>query len=153
MALIHEQLYQSEDLAKIDFAEYIQILATNLFSAYDISSDKIALKINVDDIQMSVDTAITCGLIVNELVCNSLKYAFSGKTGEVCIYLHADNVNNLTLTVSDNGIGLPQDFDLENTESLGLQLVTALTSQLEGTIDINVNIGTEFNIVFPNKIL
>ena len=94
-----------------------------------------------------------CGLIVNELVCNSLKYAFSGKIGELCIYLKADNDNNLTLTVSDNGIGLPEDFDLETTESLGLQLVTALTSQLEGTLDINRNIGTEFNITFPNKTL
>lgn len=152
MALVHEQLYQSEDLARIDFAEYIQNLAANLLSSYDVNSDAIALKINVEHIHLSVDAAIPCGLIINELVANSLKYAFpSGKSGEIRIALHSDNNNQLLLSVSDNGIGLPSDFDIQNTETLGLQLVTALTGQLSGSIELNRNLGTEFKITFPEK--
>ena len=150
MALVHEQLYQSEDLGQINFAEYIQILAANLFDSYEVSSNAIALKINSEDIQLSVDVAIPCGLIVNELVLNSLKYAFpSDRKGEVYIKLYKDDNNQLLLVVNDNGIGLPPNFDLQNTESLGLQIVVALLNQLLGTIVINRNIGTEFKITFP----
>lgn len=154
MALVHEQLYQSEDLARIDFAEYIENLAANLLSSYDVNSDAIALKINVEPIHLSVDVAIPCGLIINEIVTNSLKYAFPlGKSGEICIDFHSDNNNQLLLSVSDNGIGLPPDFDIQDTETLGLQLVTALTGQLSGTIELNRNFGTEFKITFTEKSL
>lgn len=160
MALVHEQLYESEDLARIDFADYIQNLAANLLSSYDVSSDAIALKINVDNVLLSVDAAIPCGLMINELVSNSLKYAFPlipqgglrvspGNQGEIRIDFHAENDNHLHLTVSDNGIGFPQHLDFQNTETLGLQLVTALTSQLSGTIKLERNMGTKFKITFP----
>jgi two-component sensor histidine kinase/CheY-like chemotaxis protein len=150
MALVHEQLYQSQDLGQINFAAYIQVLAANLFDSYEVSSNAIALKINSEDIQLSIDAAIPCGLIINELVLNCLKYAFpSGRKGEVCIKFHKDNNNQLLLVVSDNGIGLPPNFDFQNTESLGLQIVVALVNQLSGTIMINRSIGTEFKITFP----
>jgi two-component sensor histidine kinase len=149
MALIHEQLYQTEDLAQIDFAEYIENLATNLLTSYERDSDAIALKLNIDDIKLNIDTAIPCGLIINELISNSLKYAFiPGKPGEIFISFHTKPDNYLQLIISDNGIGLPLDLDINNTDSFGLQLVTALTSQLGGTIEINRDIGTQFIIQF-----
>lgn len=152
MALVHEQLYQSEDLARIDFADYIQNLTANLFSSYDIHADAIALKINVDNVFLGVNAAIPFGLIINELVANSLKYAFPiGTTGCIYVDMYFDNDNHLTLSVSDNGIGFPADLDFHNTESLGLQLVTALTSQLQGTIELKRNNGTEFKITLQDK--
>jgi PAS domain S-box-containing protein len=149
MALIHEQLYQSTDLARIDFSNYIQNLAANLFSSYAFRADAITLKVNVDNVFLGVDAAVPCGLIINELVSNSLKYAFpSGKEGEIRIEIHAEKGSHLVLSVCDNGIGFPKDLDIKNTESLGLQIVTALTNQLAGTIELNRNKGTEFKIKF-----
>jgi len=149
MAMIHEQLYLSEDLAWIDFAEYIENLAANLLNSYNVDSEAIALKINVDKVNLELDAAIPCGLIINELISNSLKYAFpAGKKGEICVELHQENNNQLTLTVSDNGIGFPKDLDFYNTASLGLQIVIALTNQLEGTIELTREKGTKFKIIF-----
>jgi PAS domain S-box-containing protein len=152
MALIHEQLYQSKCLAKVDFAEYIRNLGTYLFQSYGVKSGTISLRVEVDDVFLDVDTAITCGLIVNELISNSLKYAFKGKKrGEIGIGLHSDNENAFTLTVKDDGVGFPKHLDFRKTESLGLQLVNALTNQLGGTIRLNRKGGTEFTIVFSNQ--
>jgi PAS domain S-box-containing protein len=156
IALIHEQLYQSKDLVRIDFAEYTQNLGSYLFQSYGVSSNDIKLRVKVDNILMGVDTAIICGLIINELVSNSLKYAFpkgwarsrgSKSKGEICIGLNPYE-NKLTLIVSDNGIGFPKDVDFRKTKSLGLQLVVALTDQLGGTIKLSRGIGTTFKITF-----
>ena len=138
MALIHEKLYQSKDLAQINLAEYIQDLVDSLFCSYEVRLKAIAVKLNIDDILVNLDTAIPCGLIINELVLNSLKHAFpSGKPGEIYISgMTSDSDNKFILIVGDNGIGLPPDFDFRNTESLGLQLVNILANQLEGTIAI-----------------
>ena len=125
-----------------------------MLSSYELNSSGVALQLNIDNIHLDIDTAIPCGLIINELVANSLKYAFlSGKYGKICIEFHSDNNNQFTLTVSDNGIGLPPDFDFRNTETLGWQLVYALTSQLEGSIEINTNVGTEIKINFKKQSL
>jgi len=149
MAMIHEQLYLSGDLAKVNFTEYIENLVANLFNSYNVNSEAIALKINVDNVNLKLDAAIHCGLIINELISNSLKYAFpAGKKGEICVELHQGNDKRSTLTVSDNGIGFPKDLDFHNTASLGLQIVTALTNQLEGIIELNRDRGTEFKIIF-----
>jgi two-component sensor histidine kinase len=149
MAFIHEQLYQSKNLSRIDFNEYICKLASSLFCAYEVSANTIALKINVDNVLLDIHAAIPCGLIINELVSNSLKYAFSaGKKGELSIGMRSDNDHDYTLIVADNGVGFPKDIDFQNTKSLGLQLVNALTDQLEGTIELNSHIGTEFKITF-----
>lgn len=153
MALIHEKLYQSENLDRVEFCEYIQELASNLYYSYEAGSQDIALTINVDNVQLGIDTAIPCGLIINELVSNSLKYAFpSGRSGEIIIDLHWEDDTELILSVSDNGIGFPQNVDFKNTESLGLQLVIALTNQLDGNIELNRDRGTEFKLTFPENL-
>jgi PAS domain S-box-containing protein len=145
MTLIHEKLYRSKDLANIDVAEYIQNLSSNLFRSY--SAGRVNLRTQVDDILLGVDTAIPCGLIINELVSNSLKHAFPEKQGEILVNLHRDN-GKFTLIVRDNGVGLPEHVDFRNTDSLGLQLVCTLTDQLEGEIELNRAGGTEFKITF-----
>jgi PAS domain S-box-containing protein len=150
MALVHEYLYQSQNLARIDFTEYIRNLASYLFRSYEVDPDAIQLRINVkDDISLSIDKAIPCGLILNELLSNSLKYAFpEGREGEITIDLRLKNDKH-TLIVSDNGVGFPKDLDFRNTESLGLQLVVDLTEQIDGSIELRRNGGTKFLITFP----
>jgi len=148
MALIHERLYQSKDLARIDFAEYVRNLTTHLFRSYGVNTHAVGLKIGVDKILLDIDTAIPCGLIINELVTNSLKYAFPpGVAGEIHINLQRENNGQLALVVSDNGAGLPPDFDFQKTDSLGLQLVSTLTDQLEGRIQLERGSGTTFRIL------
>ena len=160
MALIHERLYQSKDLAKIDFAEYTKKLVTHLLSLYAIHPETITLDISVDDVFLSIDIAIPCGLIINELVSNCLKHAFpEGTKGKICIKLRmAKNLsvqkeqpdNIVTLIVSDNGTGLPKDLDLRSAKTLGLELVITLVKQLNGNIEFNRTGGTEFKITFPH---
>ena len=149
MALIHEKLYQSKDLAKINFADYIQELATSLFCSYEVNLNAITLKMNIEDVILGIDAAIPCGLIINELVVNSLKHAFpEGKPGEISIDFCSINANEFALVVSDSGIGLPKELDLQNTNSLGLQLVNALTNQLEGNINFVRTRGVKIIITF-----
>jgi PAS domain S-box-containing protein len=150
MALIHEKLYQSDDLAKTDFAAYIRRLSYDLFRSYSVNSRGIQLNLAVEDVRLSIDTAIPCGLIINELVSNSLKYAFSGLScGEISIQLHANpGSDEYQLIVQDNGSGFPTDLDFRNTRSLGLQLVCNLTKQLQGTITLDRSAGTRFTISF-----
>jgi PAS domain S-box-containing protein len=150
MSLIHEQLYQSQNLTKIDFDKYIKNLTINLLYLYGDNPDKISIKINARDVFLNIDKAIPCGLMINELVSNSLKHGFpGGKQGEIFINFRLDNDKRYTLTVNDNGIGFPEKFILQNTESLGLQLVNMLTQQLKGTIELDRNHGTTFTIKFP----
>jgi two-component sensor histidine kinase len=137
LALIHDKLYQSEDLTSIDFSGYIRNLVVHLFRAYKVNAHVITLQLNLDPIILDIDRAVPCGLIINELVSNSLKYAFpNGKIGEVRIDLHGDNERRLMLTVGDNGIGFPSEMDFRRTASLGMQLVNTLTDQIEGTITL-----------------
>ena len=148
MGVIHEILYQSRDLAQVDFNAFTQKLMTHLFNTYGIGPQDVALRIDISEVPPDIDTAIYCGLIINELVSNSLKYAFpAGRRGEIRIGLHSDQ-NCLILTVSDNGIGLPPDVEQRKSESLGLQLVTMLTQQLEGTAEFDLSDGTAFKITF-----
>ena len=151
MALIHEKLYQSSNLAFIDFQEYITSLVGNLCRSYDIYRHAITFKVNVNQVSLAIDTAIPCGLIINELVTNSLKYAFpDNRDGEISISLESMHSGQFVLTISDNGVGLPENLDFRNTSSLGLQLVCRLCKQLEGRIELNQNQGTEFKITFTN---
>ena len=155
MAFVHEKLYQSQDLARVNFAEYVRTLTNYLFRSYGVNPDVISLKINVDDdVFVSIDTAVPCGLIINELVSNGLKHAFpDGREGEIRTGLRLDHDGQFTLMVSDNGVGLPEGLDFRSTESLGLQLVNTLVEQLEGTIDLDRSGGTTFEITFaePKK--
>ena len=146
MALVHEKLYQSENLSMINFAEYIQSLASNLFRSYRADSSAITLKIHTGEVLLGIDVAIPCGLIINELISNSLKHAFpAGREGEIRINLRLDN-GAVTLIISDNGVGFPKDLDFRNTETLGLQLVIDLVRQLKGTIELDRSSGTKFKI-------
>jgi PAS domain S-box-containing protein len=150
MALVHEKLYQSKDLAKIDFYDYINDLVANIFQSYAENSSKITLNMNIENIQLDIDFAIPCGLIINELVTNSLKYAFpEGRIGEIKIVFRKTDEDMLELMIGDNGIGLPAELDFRKTNSMGLHLVTILAeNQLHGEINLNRNGGIEFQIKF-----
>lgn len=149
MALIHEKLYQSDDLARVDFSEYIRNLAAYLFRSYEVHAGAVALNVEAEDVLLGVDTAIPCGLIINELVSNSLKHAFpGGGGGSINIRLRPAGAERLTLTVADDGVGLPEGFDVRATPSLGLQLVNTLARQLGGDVLVGGCAGAEFSITF-----
>ena len=152
MALVHEQLYKSEDLTGILLPEYIRSLVNAVIKSNNSNSKIIRLNIKVEDIFLSLDKSIPFGLIVNEIVTNSLKYAFEGKLdGILKINIIQDENDNIITLISDNGIGMPQDLDISRTKSLGLKLVQTLVAQLEGTFEIVSVEGTEFRIIFsPN---
>jgi len=152
MALIHEMLYHSENLAQIDFAEYIQDLTTHLFRSHNAAARGITLKTRTENIFLNVDRAVPCGLILNELVSNALKHAFlNGQSGNICIKLQADGPYQARLTVSDDGVGFPADFDFRTTSSLGLQLVNTLVNQLDGFLEIERDPTTVISITFATQ--
>jgi two-component sensor histidine kinase len=155
IALVHERLYQSKDLGKIDFKEYVTRLTDDLFRSYAVNQSIVKLVISIDKIFISIDTAVPCGLIINEIISNSLKYAFPNaeelqKDCEIKIEFKSDEKNESLLTISDNGIGLPEGIDVKKTKSLGLQLVDTLIDQLEGTMEIDLRTGTKFKIRFKD---
>jgi len=148
MALIHEKLYRSGSLAEIDFGDYVDSIIDELLRMFNVAPGAITITTDVENVLFGVDTAIPCALIINELVSNSLKHAFpDGATGEVTITLHQIN-GTYELTVADNGEGLPPNFDFRATDSLGMQLVTALVNQLDGTITLDRTKGTTFITTF-----
>jgi two-component sensor histidine kinase len=149
MALIHEQLYQSQDLGRIDFAEYIESLTHHLWRSHGASH--VTLQLDIAPLLLSIEGAIPCGLIINELVSNAFKHVFpNGHTGEIWVELRSSESGQVTLIVKDNGVGLPPDFDLYHCTSLGLTLVnTLIKQQLKGTIEMRQQTrGTEFELTF-----
>ena len=163
IAGIHETLYSSPDLASISFSEYMNQLIRGLFSFYSVKDGDIQLKIESDDIVLDITQAIPLGLIVNELVTNALKHAFpAGRTGTVrasLCYLQENSIPDATLdegsavlTVEDDGIGLPAEFDVQEQESMGIYLIRILTRQLRGAIQVGQNGKTQFRVVFPLKL-
>ena len=149
IALIHEKLYRSEDLEKLDFGEYVRDLLADLIRTYRVQQDSIAVHTRIEGARLGIDTAIPCGLIINELVSNAFKHAFPpGGTGEVWIDLHPAQDRRYVLSVRDSGAGLPKDFDWRRSKSLGLKLVTDLTKQLEGEVQVCSDAGTTFTITF-----
>ena len=149
MAFIHESLYQSEDLARIDFSDYTRRVTTHLFSLYGARTAPINYKVEVKDVFLDINTAIPCGLIINELVTNSLKHAFpDDRRGEMLVKMRVDKRGKHTLIVKDTGIGFPERLGFRETETLGMQLVTDLVIQIEGSIKLNREGGTTFTIVF-----
>ncbi len=151
MALIHEQLYQSENLASINFAEYIKSITSQLFNSYSSPASTITLNLDLQDVSMEIETAIPCGLIINELVSNSLKHGFKNRNkGKISISLN-QNSENIVLSISDDGVG----FDLEKiniSDSLGLKLVKTLVNQLDGSLEIMSNKGSRFLIRFNEAV-
>ncbi|MBI5848099.1 MAG: DUF3365 domain-containing protein [Nitrospirae bacterium] len=148
MALIHEKLYRSDDLAHIDFKDYLQSLLAGIASTY--KRRNVDCIIEMEPIALDVNVGIPCGLIVNELVSNSLKHAFPDeKKGTVTVGVNRADNGSLVLTVSDNGIGFPEELDFRSTQSLGLQLVNVLAGQIHGTIELSNSGGANFTIQFP----
>ncbi|NOS86779.1 MAG: GAF domain-containing protein [Ignavibacteria bacterium] len=148
MALIHQQLYRTKDLSRIDFREYLEDLCNYLFFAYDISFSRIALKIEVEDIFFGIDTALPCGLIVNELVTNSIKHAFPDySVGTLSVELSKEVTGKYRLIIQDDGKGT-NSIDFTNTSTLGMELVKTLTEQLEGEIKVETDKGTKITITF-----
>lgn len=155
MALIHQRLYDSSDLKSIDFGDYIRTLATDMFNTYVQNPKQIRLNLFVDDILLDVNTAIPLGLILNELLTNSMKYAFPfshdlesvDEEGNINVKLYK-NKTGYTLTVEDDGVGFPEDVNLENLDSLGFQLINSLTNQIDGKINLKTGNGTSFSVDF-----
>ena len=152
MAIIHEKLYQSKNFSEIDFAGYIKNLTDYLLHSYNITGKNVIIETDADSIPVEIDMAVPLGLIINELVTNAFKYAFKKNAqGKIFVGLHLNKKEELVLEVSDNGCGLPDNIDYQNTSSLGLQLVCSLTQQIEGVIELNKENGTTFKITFPYK--
>ncbi|MCK4372250.1 MAG: HAMP domain-containing protein [candidate division Zixibacteria bacterium] len=151
MALIHEKLYQSEDLSDIDFAEYIKGLSEYLVHSFKPDGLAVNLKTDVESISLSVESAVPCGLIVNESISNALKHAFPGaREGTITVGFRRGSKGMLVLTVSDDGVGIPVDFDLERSNSLGLQLIATLTKQLKGHLHVHTDNGTTITVEFTD---
>lgn len=151
MSLIHEKLYQSHDLSRIDFADYLRTLTSGLAGSFAGPSSAVRISVDVEEIMLGVDSAVPCGLIVNELVTNCFKYAFTGgRAGEIKIRMARTAEARLQLSVADDGVGFPKGLDFRETESLGMQLITTLTEQLDGSIQLTNGTGTKFEITFPD---
>jgi PAS domain S-box-containing protein len=151
MSIVHELLYQSEKLSKVDLKLYIEKLTRYLFEQFSTSPRRITLRTDLEENYLNIETAVPCCLIVNELVSNSLKHAFPSGDGEIRISFHKLN-GQYELIVQDNGIGLPPDFDLEKTLTLGLYLVNSLVNQIDGTLEIKSEGGVEFKVIFEELI-
>jgi len=151
MALIHEHLYKCDDLKRLNIAEYIKDLVDKIFYSYDVGGKGIEFSINVEDIILNIETARPCGLMINELIGNALEHAFPKKNqnqGVISLDFKKATEDKMMLSVTDNGIGLSKDFDLEKSESLGLQLVHTLIEQLDGELELDTTKGTTFKVTF-----
>jgi len=151
MAMIHTQLYESQDLARVDFGSFIRDLIGNISQSYGRAESPVEIKVDADETRLGIDTSIPCGLVLNELVTNALKHAFpKGRDGEIHVGMRSED-NRVVLTVKDNGIGFPDAIDLTNLKSMGLELVNILVRQMNGKIDMQVDAGTTWTITFPVK--
>ena len=152
MALIHETLYQSKDLLKIDFQEYIETLTSSLGRSYTVPGVSVHVAVNVEDVELDLETAVPCGLIINELASNALKHAFHGMQGTGIIDISfVSNDCHYDLRIADNGCGLPDEFDPNKNMSMGLEIVSILTTQLEGKLKSHNEEGAVFDIRFPRR--
>lgn len=152
MALVHEILYQSDELAAVDFSKYIRRMVDHLFRSYGVNEGKIHLITELDPIALELDDALPSGLLINEVISNSLKHGFpQGRGGEVRIQLQCPSAGSVVLALSDNGVGLPRDLNWTTSRSLGLRLVRALAQQLRADLDIQSDSGTQVKLVFTAK--
>lgn len=152
MAFIHERLYRTKDFSKINFSDYIENLSKSLINTYEAGQVKVNVSFDLDEVFLNLDSAIPCGLILNELISNSLKYAFKGrKRGNIIVKLKEKEKQKIKLSVQDDGVGIDKDFNISKTETLGLQLVHTLTEQLEGKLKLTSNKGSRFDITFSKS--
>jgi len=152
MALVHEKLYQTKDLSSINFESYIKSMVLDIISMYRIDTSAITTEINIGDIELDLESAVPCGLIINELLTNAFKHAFP-KNGRGVLSINFTRTDGTyTLIIKDNGVGLPEGFDYREADTLGFQLVDILTGQLGGTLQIKSDKGTEAVVMFkPGK--
>ncbi|MBI4312399.1 MAG: sensor histidine kinase [Chloroflexi bacterium] len=152
MALIHEKLYESGDEAgggRIDFSQYLQDLLNQLRRSFATQKSEVRVNLDAEVVHLSIEKAVPCGLIVNELVTNAMKYAYpTSKGGPVSVSLHTDGADGLTVEVADEGVGMPEGVDVATSRSFGLQLVRTLVRQLDGTMSIGAGPGTKVSIRF-----
>jgi two-component sensor histidine kinase len=149
MAMIHERLYATDDIDQLDFRQYIEALARELFSAYAANSSPVCLRFELEPLSLELSQAIPCGLILNELVSNCLKYAFPNRCrGELLIALGRAENDRVTMRVADNGIGLPPGLDWRKSKTLGLRIVNILARQLMGTVQLGSGSGSDFSLTF-----
>jgi two-component sensor histidine kinase len=149
MALVHEKLYQSESLARVEFADYARSLLSYLSRSHAPSGTEVNLKLDLQPVSLPVETAVPCGLILNELVTNAFKHAFRDRArGEITAALGAAPDGRVFLRVSDNGAGLPEGLNWRQSASLGLRLIDLLAGQLQATVDVGSEGGTRFQITF-----
>jgi two-component sensor histidine kinase len=152
MALIHDKLYRARDLARVSFPEYVRDLTSNILTSYALPARSVRVKLDIDDLSLSLDCAVPCGLILNELMSNCLKHAFPvGHSGTVHVGFHAKGAEELCLVVQDDGVGMPADVDLEHTSSLGWRLIRALVQQLDGVVQCRTAGGTLVEIRFARQ--
>lgn len=152
MALIHEKLYRSTGLDKIDFGEYLEALVDNLFESYNITENRISLETNVDSIFLNIETANPCGLIVNELISNAFKHAFPNcREGKIWLNLSQSSEGKITLVIKDNGVGIPEELDITKLDSLGMELISTLTQQIKGKLEMKQDNGTTFILTFSER--
>lgn len=150
MGLIHQTLYQSKDFAQVNFSHFLDSLVPTLVASYGVNPDRITLSIEAAQLLLPINAAIPCGLVVNELISNALKHAFpDGRSGEIEVKLFADTAGKAVLSVSDNGVGIPEGIDMMTSDTLGMQLITLLTDQLGGTVSMRRADPTEFVLTFP----
>ena len=150
MAMLHERLYRSHNLASINFGEHVRDLANMLASTYRQAAAHVQVFTEAESVLLQLETAIPAGLIVNELVSNALKYAFpDGRRGTLKVSLHSPAPGQLLLSVEDDGVGLPPGFDWEQARSLGLRMVHDLARQIRGTVEVRQDGGTTFALSFP----
>ena len=147
MAIVHEKLYESSNFADINFKQYLEKLVYDILYTYGIKKGTIKAQLDIEDVPINIDTAIPLGLIINELITNSVKYAFTQKQGNITIQLKS-LPEKIEISIADDGIGIPEDINLENPETLGLQLVNNLVGQIDGEIELDRSHGTEFKITF-----
>jgi two-component sensor histidine kinase len=152
MALLHEILYRSDDLASLDFSTYLRRMVDQLFRSYAIDQRQIRIHPELDPVELELDDALPCGLLISEVITNSLKHAFpQGRVGEIRILLRRPSPATVSLAVSDNGAGLPDNLDWTTTRSLGLRLVRALALQLRGSLDIHSGGGAHVELLFTPR--
>lgn len=151
MSLAHEKLYRSPDLASIEVSDYIKNLTDNIFQTYSTGNNRIKLDIQADKEYLQIDKIVPVGLILNELITNSFKYAFPENEEGIISIKFVIKGSEYILEVKDDGIGMPDNFDIDSSSSLGLKVVNMLVQQLEGTIEYNISSGTGYIISFPNN--
>jgi two-component sensor histidine kinase len=152
MSLVHEKLYQNKDLGFVEFSEYIRSLAISIFASFNVNTSIIKLNMNIKAVPMNVDLAVPCGLIINEIITNSIKHAFpNNREGEIYIEVSENSDKELLLIISDDGVGFKDGFDMFKSETMGFKMLLALIEQIDGKIELFKDKGTLFKITLNNS--